>query len=155
MQKYNYEFVMALLKKDSDFSIVKGQDGILQAAIQPHCITDITDYPPHELLTPVIHELINHGADVNSLDKYQNTATYYACVFGLWNIFSLLLHSGANLHGINSAPASHSGTIHDTRTNVWSKNLNPAYNRGWVCFACGSRTLNLLEATLSVRYNPS
>lgn len=98
-----YKVVLALLKKVTSLTserILREAAGILPFAVASCFAKETTWKVEHGYTTPdelidIIQLLVDNGADVKSFDKHGNTAIFYACMLGNYELFRKLLEEGA------------------------------------------------------------
>lgn len=98
-----YKLVVVLLRKVKSMAaerILRDAAGILPFAVASCFVWETTwkvrrgCFNPDEL-NDIVQLLLDNGADLNSFDDHGNTAIFYACMLGNYDLFRKLLEEGA------------------------------------------------------------
>ena len=86
----NINIVRLLLAKDLSNQLLRDDVEILLVAVREYGESHRKSVPE------MVQLLISHGAPINTLDDQGNSSLYYACLYGLLDVFQVLIDSGAD-----------------------------------------------------------
>ena len=141
---WNLDLLTILMDRDCSGLSWASKPGILQRTID----LQLHSRKSYGNLLDIAQLLIRHGVVINSFDSHGNTALYFACTYGLREIFELLLRSGAstttehispnvNEHGVTISMADRQ--ISDsTKVNLLQITLNALWISSTIQNDCAS-----------------